>query len=720
MTTPIRPPKDDLFRAMQSGVTSEDGRTLTIRLAPADAWAEIESVTEGHFMERFRKGAYRKTMAENPPKILFQHGRDPQIGEKIIATTDDVGEDEISPYARGQVLEGLPELLASGLRAGAYGSSHRFSVVRDDFNPKPKAGPHNPKGLPERTITEARLFELGPVTWPAYAQASASLRSLTDEFRLGDMTADPARLREIVAYIEPDAPSVDAAAEPHLEPERRETVAPPTIPTPERKPTMEYVTRDEKSSRVTELKAALSALAVEHPGVLPADAQERWDADSAELDALERDIKAWDERQARLAAYANDQQKVERSYEPVSAIIRKTETDIYDLQSIYRSARSVEDRGQKMRDAAMRAAEQLRVPSDRYDQDASRDRLTGLLDYRDSENKELARLVLATNSPQYRTAFANYVASGGIERGTALAVGVDATGGYSVPVSFDPTIVATGAWTAVNPYRASCRVETIVGTDTWQALTATAITAAWASEAAAATEQGPTFARPEFIAKRGHAYVTASYEMVQDRPGLPAELGQLFGEAKDTLEENSFTIGAGTTVYPQGIGLKDAFTRVDSITNDTFAVGDVYALAAALPIRERMNAAWYLSRAAIMAIQALETTGGQLFSGVNYAATPPPATRSNGNTGLTLLGFPVYETPSMPWTPTVDDTTWGVLMNPRNYVILDRVGASIRVIENVMDGATPSMPTGEVGIYFFWRGTARVLYVGGGRQGAIQ
>lgn len=479
-----------------------------------------------------------------------------------------------------------------------------------------------------------------------------------------------------------------------------------------------YRTRDEMAARRRELDAEIVRMA-ELPGVLPDADQSDWDAKNEERQALDAAITAWDARMA-VAKTLAAREETKVAYEAPNAFVRKTESDIYDLDAITRNSRSIEDRGLRMRDNALRVAEQLRVPENRYDQDKSRDRLIGLLEYKDSEDKELAHRVIATNSPAYREAFNRYVASAGIERGTALAVGVDATGGYSVPVSFDPTIVATGAWTAVNPYRASCRIETIVGTDTWQALTATAITAAWAAEAAAATEQGPTFARPEFVAKRGHAYVTASYEMVQDRPGLPAELGQLFGEAKDTLEENSFTLGAGTTVYPQGIGLKDAFTRVDSITNDTFAVGDVYAMAAALPIRERFNAAWYLSKAAILAIQALETTGGQLFGGTYYAATPFPQTNPGGNTGLRLLGFPVYETPSMPWTPTADDTTWGVLMNPRNYVILDRVGASIRVIQDVMDGATPSMPTGEIGIYYFWRGTARVLYVGGGRQGAIQ
>ena len=48
-------------------------------------------------------------------------------------------------------------------------------------------------------------------------------------------------------------------------------------------------TNEEKASRVTELKAALSRQAIEYPGVLPADAQATWDADTAELETLERD-----------------------------------------------------------------------------------------------------------------------------------------------------------------------------------------------------------------------------------------------------------------------------------------------------------------------------------------------------------------------------------------------------------------------------------------------
>lgn len=695
-------PRDDLVRAIWPGVEfraddkTVDGSigTMTGHFSVFDNWYEVDSAWEGRFMERIAPGAFADTIAEDRAsmRVTLNHGHDPQAGDKPLGPIKVLEEDGVGAAYEVSLLDtSYNRDILPGLKADLYGSSFRFTVLSDEWEKEPDASDVNPDGLPERTITRTRVSEFGPVTFPANPAASAGVRSLTDRFR-----GDP---------VEPTTPADEPDAQ-------KET---PTVEV-----VNEYITPDEKRARATELKDSLAALATEHPGVLPTDAQERWDKETFELDQLERDIAAWDERQRKLDEYVRTAATTPTQTETYRApqVIRKpADEDPYDIRSVVGTP---EERAQKFRDNAMRITEQLRVPSERYDTDKSKDRLASLLDYSDSQDKELARRVMITQNPAYRSAFNRYVASGGEERGTALAVGVDGTGGYAVPVTLDPTIVAIGAHTAINPYRASCRIETIVGTDTWQALTATAITAAYATEAAAATEQGPTFARPEYVAKRAHAFVTASYEMMQDRPGLAAELGSLFGEAKDNLEENQFSVGAGTTVYPQGIGLKDAFTRVDSVTNDVVAVADVLAVEAGLPIRHRMNAAWYLSRAAIRAIQAWETTGGQLFNGAGYPAVGNPVNTPTGNTGMTLLGYPVWETPSMPWTPTTDDTTWGVLMDPRNYVILDRVGMSIRVIPDMLDGATPSFPTGEMGIYAFWRGTARVLNADGGRQGAVQ
>ena len=46
-------------------------------------WTEIDSAFEGpRFMERFAPGAFAQTLSELTPKVLFQHGHDPQVGNK--------------------------------------------------------------------------------------------------------------------------------------------------------------------------------------------------------------------------------------------------------------------------------------------------------------------------------------------------------------------------------------------------------------------------------------------------------------------------------------------------------------------------------------------------------------------------------------------------------------------------------------------------------------
>ncbi len=66
-----------------------------------------------------------------------------------------------------------------GLRAGVYGASFRFQTLREDIDQRPGTSAYNPEGLPQRTIQEARVMEFGPVTFPAYAGATAGVRSLT-------------------------------------------------------------------------------------------------------------------------------------------------------------------------------------------------------------------------------------------------------------------------------------------------------------------------------------------------------------------------------------------------------------------------------------------------------------------------------------------------------------------------------------------------------------
>ena len=184
--------------------------TLVGHFAVFDEWTEIDSFFEGRFLERFQQGAFTKTFAEGKDamRVLFQHGRDPQIGDKVLGPVAQVEEQPRGAYYEVPLLDtSYNRDLLPGLKAGLYGASFRFRVVKEELNLKPERSDYNPEGIPERTVTEAMVREFGPVTFPAYASATAGLRSLTDEFVVGLVLGkfgdgDPARVRALLDAAE--------------------------------------------------------------------------------------------------------------------------------------------------------------------------------------------------------------------------------------------------------------------------------------------------------------------------------------------------------------------------------------------------------------------------------------------------------------------------------------------------------------------------------------
>lgn len=184
------PPRDGLVRARPQGFevrSSEDGMpTLHGYALRFNEWTRISSAYEGTFMERISPGAAKKTLAESADnvKILFNHGHDPNIGEKTLAAPT-LTEDRAGVAYSGQLFDtSYNRDLLPGLEAGQYGASFKFRVVKESIVENPERSEFNPDGIPERSVEELELFECGPVTFPAYAGASAGVRSLTDEYVL--------------------------------------------------------------------------------------------------------------------------------------------------------------------------------------------------------------------------------------------------------------------------------------------------------------------------------------------------------------------------------------------------------------------------------------------------------------------------------------------------------------------------------------------------------
>jgi HK97 family phage prohead protease len=167
--------------------SSGDGSlgTLTGRFSEFGRWYKVSSRYEGDFMEQVRRGATADTIRDNRDsmRVLFDHGMDAQIGNKVLGPIDVLDERSDGPYYEVPLFDtSYNRDLHPGLAAGVYGASMRMRVTGDEWNDEPDASDANPDGIPERTITRMKVLEFGPVTFPANPGASAGVRSGTDEF----------------------------------------------------------------------------------------------------------------------------------------------------------------------------------------------------------------------------------------------------------------------------------------------------------------------------------------------------------------------------------------------------------------------------------------------------------------------------------------------------------------------------------------------------------
>lgn len=155
---------------------SGDGLTLHGYAAVFDSPTHINN-HEGNFTESIARGAFKKTIRDGRPVLQFDHGKHPTIGSLPIGKIESLKEDATGLHVTARLHSGeffapVREAIASG---AIDGMSFRFSVVKDDWTPAAR------KNLPHRNIQEVRLFELGPVVFPAYAATSVGVRDMDTE-----------------------------------------------------------------------------------------------------------------------------------------------------------------------------------------------------------------------------------------------------------------------------------------------------------------------------------------------------------------------------------------------------------------------------------------------------------------------------------------------------------------------------------------------------------
>ena len=735
-----RPPRDDLVRAMYPGgelrwVNDGGMPTMFGHFAVFNQWTEISSLWEGNFMERIAPGSFEKTFKENRQSIrtTFQHGRDPVAGDKVLGSIDELKEDEVGAYYEVPLLDtSYNRDILPGLEEGLYGSSFRFRVMREEIIEEPKASDENPKGLPERTIREVQVFEFGPVTFPAYADATAGVRSLTDEFVFGRFLEKPERLLEMAEELQSrgDAASesVDAGTESHLDDDssiragteshpdaegtspEHDTVTDTTAATsavvasvtePERKEktVAGTLSLDELLARQDEIRVRLAAIDAEAgTDLLGGDEQKEWDELKAEFASNDAKIVASQKRHADLEKAQVEGTAKEAGFEEFNVSVQKDKGSPYDLSSIRGSVSDREGMAREVRDRAMRVIEIAKYPAVGSKEDFQT-RAARLVDTIDTPDALLARRIVYTGDPTYERAFWKKVGNPdrtltapeqqALERAMTTAT----EGAVLVPYTIDPTIIGTSNG-AVNPLRQIARVESIV-TNTWKGVTSAGITAAYATEATEASDNAPTLVQPEVTALRAQAFVPFSLEVDQDYGQLRAELTRLLAEAKDELEATQFVTGTGIPAKPQGVITGVGTSVVTAGGSAAFAVADLYKLEEGVPPRSRPRAKIIGNKFIFNKVRQLDTYGGASLW-VRLTDGQPPE----------LIGYPAYECSAMAAALTTGQKIM-CMGDFQQYLIVDRVGMGLRVIPDLV--GSNHRPTGQSGLFALWRNSAVVL-----------
>lgn len=132
----------------------------------------MRTPTGKEFVERIKPGAFSKALSGGADvRALFNHDPSKLLGRRGAGTLR-LMEDE-----RGLRYEIDPPDTTTGRdtvyslnRGDLTGSSFAFATVNDDW----AAGPD---GQIVRELREVHLFDVGPVTYPAYLDASAAFRS---------------------------------------------------------------------------------------------------------------------------------------------------------------------------------------------------------------------------------------------------------------------------------------------------------------------------------------------------------------------------------------------------------------------------------------------------------------------------------------------------------------------------------------------------------------
>jgi HK97 family phage major capsid protein len=464
---------------------------------------------------------------------------------------------------------------------------------------------------------------------------------------------------------------------------------------------------EEILARMGELRDELETLAAVE-GDFDEAQEARWAEANSEFDGLNAKKDALEARAAKIAdvrkAAINPEARVSGDGNVAKNVnIIKDAGDPYDLHGVrnVKGNYGGSERAEVREEYVSRA--RRAIEASRFVEDGHQDAAMRLLDTAGREAGLIADHMLRTGSDAYKSAFNKYMANpmrwadnASTEERAALAI-ADANGGYLIPFTLDPSIILTNNG-ATNPFRGISTIKSTV-TDSWSGVTSAGVTAEWLAEATGAADGSPTFGQPTITPAKAAAYIQASFEVMQDS-GVAGELAGLIADARDRLEATAFAVGSGSG-QPKGIVTALQLVTASRVAGTSgaagaadFVVGDVFALANALPPRFRPGSSWLGEQTTYNSVRRFGTS-------TNYFGL----WTDNMQVGLPgmLLGRPAYESSELDNTVVSgsnDDVL--ILGSFKDYYIVDRIGMTLQY-EPLVKSTSTGRPTGEAGWFAHWR-----------------
>ncbi|HEX5592031.1 MAG TPA: phage major capsid protein [Solirubrobacterales bacterium] len=461
-------------------------------------------------------------------------------------------------------------------------------------------------------------------------------------------------------------------------------------------------TIEELQARQTEIRSRLAEIDEEFKGKeLTEETRTEWDnleeEHSGNLSLLE-ELEFRSERVAALSGKEENREKGADFHTRRSGATRNE--DIWNLTDVRSAIGNPQEAAGELRDRAMRAIEQSRFPHPSADREASQAHLEKLVGELDGDTGTFSRHLLVTGSPTYRSAFVKAISKRNLspEESRALSLAPGEKGGFLLPYALDPTIIPVSNGTR-NPIRAISRVEQTT-TNEWKGVTSDGMTAAYReAEGEETTDDSPKLAQPTVEAHAADAFAQWTYEFGQDYGAIGAELAKLVQQAKDDLEAVKFWSGSGEK-EPQGVNT-GATEVVETAEEGKFGEPDLFTLEETLAdTRFGVNARFVGKRAIYNKVRQFGNVELWVKMADGFARRP------DGALGQGLLGYPTYELSTMD-SKVEKGKILLVFGDFDYYIIVDRIGMMAKPIDNIP--GPNGRPTGQEGLYFFWRNGAKAI-----------